>query len=225
MTQSASSKFSTACRRCPRLAGFLGDVRRKHPDYHARPVPSFGEDRPRLLVVGLAPGLHGANRTGRPFTGDHAGLLLYRTLHRFGFASAPESLSAADGLRLIGCRITNAVRCLPPQNKPTGAEVRTCNPFLRAELAALPASAAVLALGSVAHSAVLAAAGLRQSDMRFQHGARHALPNACALFDCYHCSRYNTQTRRLTEPMFIEVIAAISRFIEETAGRDGAGAT
>jgi uracil-DNA glycosylase len=224
MIQSTSSKFSTACRRCARLADFLGDVRRKHPDYHARPVPSFGEDRPRLLVVGLAPGLHGANRTGRPFTGDHAGLLLYRTLHRFGFASAPESLSAADGLRLIGCRITNAVRCLPPQNKPTGAEVRTCNPFLRAELAALPASAAVLALGSVAHSAVLAAAGLRQSDMRFQHGARHALPNGCALFDCYHCSRYNTQTRRLTEPMFIEVIAAISRFVEETAGRDGAGA-
>lgn len=206
--------FTADCRRCARLAGFLDDVRREHPDYYARPVPSFGESSPRLLVVGLAPGLHGANRTGRPFTGDHAGLLLYRTLHRFGFASAPESISATDGLRLIDCRITNAVRCLPPQNKPNGAEVKSCNPYLRTELESLPAAAAILALGSVAHSAVLSAAGSRQSEIRFRHGGRHTLQNGCMLFDSYHCSRYNTQTRRLTESMFSDVFAAIRRFVD-----------
>jgi len=205
-----SIAFSVNCRLCPRLAGFLGEVREKHPAYHAKPVPSFGESRPRLLVVGLAPGLHGANRSGRPFTGDHAGILLYTTLHRHGFASRPESVSADDGLRLIGCRITNAVRCVPPANKPESAEVRRCNGYLAAELGELPPGAAILALGSVAHGAVLRALGLRARDHAFAHGAVHGLGEGGALFDSYHCSRYNTQTRRLTPQMFEAVFAAIA---------------
>ncbi len=198
------------CRRCPRLAGFLAEVRAEHPGYYARPVPSFGDDRPRLLVVGLAPGMHGANRTGRPFTGDHAGILLYATLHRHGFASGPGSVSADDGLRLSGCRITNAVRCLPPANKPEPAEVRQCNAYLEEELAALPQGAAVLALGNVAHGAVLRALGLKLREHPFAHGAVHLLVEGRALFDSYHCSRYNTQTRRLTPEMFEAVFAAIA---------------
>jgi uracil-DNA glycosylase family 4 len=162
-----------------------------------------------LLVVGLAPGLHGANRTGRPFTGDHAGILLYASLHRHGFATRPESVAADDGLRLNGCRITNAVRCVPPANKPEPAEVRRCNPFLAEELAELPQGAAILALGSVAHGAVLKALGLGLRDHPFAHGAVHSLGEGSALFDSYHCSRYNTQTRRLTAEMFDTVFAAI----------------
>jgi uracil-DNA glycosylase family 4 len=149
--------FDPDCRLCPRLAGFLDAVGSDYPDYHARPVPPFGDPQARLLIVGLAPGLHGANATGRPFTGDHAGIILYETLHRFGFASRPESVAADDGLMLHGCRITNAVKCLPPQNKPTGPEVRECNGFLAAELASLPGDAVVLALGKIAHDAVLSA--------------------------------------------------------------------
>lgn len=201
------------CRLCPRLAGFLGEVRAKHPGYHARPVPSFGEAHPRLLIVGLAPGLHGANRSGRPFTGDHAGILLYATLHRHGFASRPESVSADDGLRLLGCRITNAVRCVPPANKPEPAEVRRCNGYLAGELADLPPGAAILALGGVAHGAVLRALGLKAREHGFTHGALHPLDEGKALFDSYHCSRYNTQTRRLTPQMFDAVMAAIAKHI------------
>lgn len=203
------------CRLCPRLAGFLAGVRAKHPGYHARPVPSFGAARPRLLVVGLAPGLHGANRTGRPFTGDHAGILLYATLHRHGFASRPESLSADDGLRLVACRITNVVRCVPPANRPEPAEVRRCNPYLAEELAGLPPGAAVLALGSVAHGAVLRALGLKSAEHPFAHGAVHPLNEGRALFDSYHCSRYNTQTRRLTPRMFDAVLAAIAKHLRK----------
>jgi uracil-DNA glycosylase family 4 len=206
-------RFSTACTRCPRLAAHLAAVRREFPDYHARPVPSFGDQRPRLLIVGLAPGLHGANRSGRPFTGDYAGILLYRTLHRYGYASRAESVGANDGLKLLGCRITNAVKCLPPQNKPLPAEVRECNAYLRAELAALPADAAVLALGTVAHQAVLRGLGLRVSAFAFAHGAVHALPGAPRLFDSYHCSRYNTNTGRLTAAMFEQVFAAIAAYL------------
>lgn len=199
--------FDPGCRRCHRLAAFLGEVSARHPQYHAAPVPSFGEPAARLLVVGLAPGMHGANRTGRPFTGDHAGLLLYRTLHEFGFATGPESVSADDPLRLLDCRITNAVRCLPPANKPMPAEVRECNAYLVGELARVPRGGVVLALGAVAHSAVLSALGLKQSAHRFGHARRHALPGERLLLDSFHCSRYNTQTRRLTSEMFRAVFA------------------
>ena len=201
--------FSPDCRRCPRLAGHLAEVRAARPDYHARPVPPFGAARPCLLIVGLAPGMHGANRTGRPFTGDHAGILLYETLHRYGFSNQPEGAAVDDGLQLRGCRITNAVKCLPPQNKPTPEEVRVCNVYLRQEIAALPAGAAILALGRIAHDAVLRAAGARPADFPFGHAARHALPDERTLFDSYHCSRYNTQTRRLTPRMFYDVFEAI----------------
>ena len=197
------------CTACSRLAGFLGEVRAKHPDYHARPVAPFGDPKARLLVVGLAPGMHGANRTGRPFTGDYAGILLYETLHAYGFGSRPESVSADDGLLLSDCRITNAVKCLPPENKPEPAEIRTCNRFLAAELAAAPEVRVILALGLVAHKAVLMALGLRQSALAFAHGARHELPDGRVLIDSYHCSRYNTQTRRLTSADFSDVFRRI----------------
>jgi uracil-DNA glycosylase family 4 len=204
-------KFSADCRLCPRLAHHLDRVRAEHPDYHALPVPSFGATRPRLLVVGLAPGMHGANRTGRPFTGDHAGILLYETLHRFGFANRPSSTSRRDGLKLVRCRVTNAVKCLPPENKPAPAEVARCNPYLRQEITVLPAGAVVLALGVIAHDAVLMALGLRRARYRFGHGARHEMPRGLTLYDSYHCSRYNTQTRRLTPQMFRSVLAGIAR--------------
>jgi len=207
-------KFSPQCRDCPRLAGFLDEVGGKYPEYHARPVAPFGDPRARLLIVGLAPGMHGANRSGRPFTGDFAGILLYATLHKFGFASAPQSVSADDKLKLIDCRITNAVKCLPPQNKPELVEVKECNKYLAAEIAAMPKGGAVLALGTIAHQAVLMSAGVKPSQLPFRHGARHALPNGLALFDSYHCSRYNTQTRRLTAAMFEAVFADISDYLQ-----------
>lgn len=197
------------CTACPRLADYLTDIAGRWPDYHAAPVPSFGVAAPPLLVVGLAPGLHGANRTGRPFTGDYAGVLLYRTLHRFGFASAAESVAADDGLRLDGCRIVNAVKCVPPQNKPIGKEIANCNNYLRHELDAQPDQSVVLALGRIAHQAVLRALGLRAAHYAFAHGARHELSQGRVLFDSYHCSRYNVQTRRLTEAMFINVFEAL----------------
>jgi uracil-DNA glycosylase family 4 len=197
------------CVSCPRLAGFLAEVRSKHPAYHARPVRPFGDPRARLLIVGLAPGMHGANRTGRPFTGDYAGILLYETLHKFGFANRPDSVSRDDGLELIDCRITNAVKCLPPENKPELTEIRTCNRFLARELAASPEARVILALGLVAHKAVLMALGMKQSACEFCHGARHALPDGRIMIDSYHCSRYNTQTRRLTTADFHDVFRKI----------------
>jgi uracil-DNA glycosylase family 4 len=203
-------RFSEKCRACPRLAAHLAIVRARHPGYHARPVAPFGDERARFLVVGLAPGMHGANRTGRPFTGDFAGELLYATLHRHGFASQPHGRSADDGLKLYDCRVTNAVKCLPPQNKPNPLEVVRCNGYLRDELALLPAGAAILALGRIAHAAILKALSLRQRAYPFAHGARFRLPGELALHDSYHCSRYNTQTKRLTTAMFDEVIGAIA---------------
>jgi uracil-DNA glycosylase family 4 len=200
-----------ACTDCPRLAGFLAEVRQRHPDYHARPVAPFGDEKARLLVVGLAPGMHGANRTGRPFTGDYAGILLYETLHRYGFADRPTSVSVDDGLRLIDCRITNAVKCLPPANKPEPCEIRTCNRFLADELRTSPEARVVLALGQIAHKAVLTAVGLKQSALPFGHAVRHELPGGRILIDSYHCSRYNTQTRRLTTADFCNVFEAIRR--------------
>jgi len=202
-------RFDPDCRACPRLANFLDEVRARHLDYHARPVPAFGDPKPGLLIVGLAPGLRGANRSGRPFTGDYAGVLLYRTLHQFGYASAPESVSVDDGLRLIGCRITNAVKCLPPANKPEPAEIRECNRFLAAELADLPEQASILALGQIAHQAVLRALNLRLKDYPFGHASDHRLPDGRRLVSSYHCSRYNTQTRRLTPEMFAAVFTMI----------------
>ncbi|MCP5279300.1 MAG: uracil-DNA glycosylase [Thiobacillus sp.] len=203
----------TACEACPRLAGFLAQARATHPGYFCRPVPPFGNPDPRLLIVGLAPGFHGANRTGRPFTGDYAGVLLYETLHAFGYASRPVSESADDGLELIGCRITNAVKCVPPENKPETTEIRQCNGYLKAELQALLPGTDILALGLIAHKAVLMALGLKQSAYAFGHGAEHALPSGHRLFDSYHCSRYNTQTNRLTPEMFRAVFSRIQQEI------------
>lgn len=209
-----SDRFNPQCRDCPRLAHHLDAIRTQYAQYHAAPVPAFGSNGARVLVVGLAPGLHGANRSGRPFTGDYAGILLYATLHRFGFASRAVSSSSEDGLELLDCRVTNAVKCLPPENKPIGAEVRTCNRYLAAELATVPRGGAVLALGTIAHRAVLMAMALPPNRFPFRHGAVHSLPGQRALFDSYHCSRYNTQTRRLTEAMFEAVLGAVRDHIE-----------
>lgn len=208
----ATELFDAKCRRCPRLAKHLAQSRKDHPDYHSAPVPAFGDADPRLLIVGLAPGMHGANRTGRPFTGDHAGIILYRTLHEHGFASAPES-DLGDDLSLTEARITNAVKCLPPANKPVGAEINNCNRFLTAELNALSRPVVVLALGGIAHRAVVRSLGLRQVDHAFGHAAEHAVDEGMTLIDSYHCSRYNTQTRRLTEPMFSAVFVRIRQIL------------
>ncbi|MBT6208508.1 MAG: uracil-DNA glycosylase [Woeseia sp.] len=199
--------FDRDCRACPRLAEFLDTVKKKYPDYYCRPVPSFGDQEARLLIVGLAPGMHGANASGRPFTGDHAGILLYETLHEFGFATHPQSDSASDDLKLINCRITNAVKCLPPDNKPVGAEINTCNHFLANEIDAMPANSLVFALGGIAHRAVVKAIGGRQADYKFTHAAEHNVENFFTMLDSYHCSRYNTNTRRLTADMFRAVFA------------------
>ena len=200
-----TATFCPDCTLCPRLASFLAATARKFPDYHCKPVAPFGEASPKLLIVGLAPGMHGANRTGRPFTGDFAGILLYESLHALGLSNAAVSVDRNDGLKLHGVRITNAVKCLPPENKPLPAEIRTCNQYLAAELAKLRSVTTVLALGTVAHDAVLVATGLKRSAAKFGHGNEHELPDGRLLIDSYHCSRYNTQTRRLTEAMFENV--------------------
>ena len=201
------------CRQCARLANFLDEVKTIHPGYFARPVPSFGASGTAFLIVGLAPGMHGANRTGRPFTGDYAGDLLYGSLHKFGFSSSANPLDEAGNanakLSLKNCRITNAVRCLPPQNKPDPGEIKSCNNYLIQELSMLPEGAAVMALGTIAHNAVMSAMQLRKTDYAFKHGAQHVLPNGATLFDSYHCSRYNTNTKRLTTQMFEDVIASV----------------
>jgi uracil-DNA glycosylase family 4 len=201
-----NNTFDPSCRRCPRLAAFLDAVRVEEPEYHCRPVPAFGDPQAQLLIVGLAPGRHGANRTGRPFTGDHAGILLYATLHKFGLASGPISTAADDGLRLLNARITNSVKCLPPANKPLPLEIKVCNDFLRAELEQSRSARVILALGAIAHTAVLRACGLPNGAHRFAHAAEHSLNGDRVLLDSYHCSRYNTQTRRLTTSMFEGVI-------------------
>ncbi|HLD13853.1 MAG TPA: uracil-DNA glycosylase [Burkholderiales bacterium] len=207
--------FDPDCRLCPRLARHLARVRHTHPDYHARPVAAFGDSRARLLVVGLAPGMHGANRTGRPFTGDYAGILLYRTLHRFGFSTDAVATSRRDGLKLKNCRITNAVKCLPPENKPTPAEAKTCRRYLTSELTALKQRSVVLALGTVAHQSVLRAFALKLAAYPFRHGGCYVLPNGLWLLTSYHCSRYNTQTRRLTPAMFEAVVRTAKRLLQK----------
>ena len=170
-----STVFDRECRACDRLATFLDDVNERYPEYYCKPVPPFGDPDARFLIVGLAPGMHGANATGRPFTGDHAGILLYQMLHKYGFSSRDHSEAADDGLTLINCRITNAVKCLPPDNKPVGAEINTCNEFLANELGTLPKGAVVMALGGIAHRAIVKAMGLRQADYKFGHAALHDL--------------------------------------------------
>jgi uracil-DNA glycosylase family 4 len=214
---SADAAYDPSCRRCARLAQFLDAVAADHPSYWCKPVPPFGDRHARLVIVGLAPGMHGANASGRPFTGDYAGILLYETLHAYGFASTPQSTSRTDVLRLRDCRITNAVKCLPPQNKPVPAEIGACNAYLRAELATLPRGAAVLALGRIAHDAALRALGVAPAKLAFAHGAFHPLANGIALFDSYHCSRYNTNTRRLTPSMFRAVFDAIAAHLGRSA--------
>ena len=206
--------FDKDCRACPRLANFLDEVNGRYPDYYCRPVPPFGNADARFLIVGLAPGMHGANRTGRPFTGDHAGILLYQMLHKYGFSSRDCSKSADDGLVLKDCRITNAVKCLPPDNKPVGAEINTCNSFLESELELMPQGSVVMALGGIAHRAVIKSRGLRQADHKFAHAAVHDLGDF-KLLDSYHCSRYNTNTRRLTEAMFDAVFAEVRELLQD----------
>lgn len=210
-----TNEFNEHCIECPRLSQFLADVKVKYPTYYAKPVPPFGDPTAQFLIVGLAPGMHGANKTGRPFTGDHAGILLYETLHQFGFSTAPTSLASTDDLQLLNCRITNAVKCLPPENKPETSEIVKCNQYLAAELNALPAHAIILALGNIAHLAVLKALKLKVGDYKFAHAARHSLPNGFVLYDSYHCSRYNTQTKRLTVAMFQQVFATIAQELKE----------
>ncbi len=195
------------CPLCPRLVAYRTANRAEHPDWFNAPVPSFGGTQARLLVVGMAPGVRGANRTGRPFTGDHAGILLYQTLLQFGFARGEYRADPADGLELQDCRIVNAVRCVPPANLPVPAEIKACNQFLAAELAAMPRLRVVLVLGLLAHAAVLRAMGVRQALFKFQHGAFHGLEHGVMLANSYHVSRYNTNTGRLTQAMFEAVVA------------------
>jgi uracil-DNA glycosylase family 4 len=203
--------FDIDCRKCSRLAEFLTQVKTEYPEYHAAPVPPFGEPGARVLVVGLAPGMHGANATGRPFTGDHAGILLFETLYRHGFCNKPNGTSGDDGLQLIDCRITNAVKCLPPANKPTPAEITECNPFLSADLSMMPRPAVIVALGRIAHAAILKSLQFRQADFSFGHGNVHEIDAQRWLIDSYHCSRYNTQTKRLSGEMFSQVFAEARR--------------
>jgi uracil-DNA glycosylase family 4 len=209
--ESLPELYDPNCARCPRLASYLASSRTRYPDYWSRPVAAFGDSDPRILIVGLAPGLHGANRSGRPFTGDYAGILLYETLHSLGLASQPTGVAADDGLKLISARITNAVKCAPPDNKPNPDEIRRCNAFLKAEIARLSSVRVFVALGRIAHDAVLMALELKRSEFVFAHGQEHDLgPSAAGgryLIDSYHCSRYNTQTRRLTPEMFKSVLS------------------
>ena len=200
------------CPLCPRLHGFIAQWRLREPGWHNAPVPSFlppqGEDAVRLLVVGLAPGLRGANRTGRPFTGDYAGDLLYGTLGRFGFARGEFQARPDDGLELIETAITNAVRCVPPENKPVGAEIATCRQFLAPTIDRFPRLEAIVTLGTIAHQSTVRALGQRVAAFPFRHGARHEV-GGITLFPSYHCSRYNTNTGRLTEAMFVDVCEAV----------------
>jgi uracil-DNA glycosylase family 4 len=198
------------CPLCPRLVAYREATRAQHADWFNGPVPSFGPENARLLLVGMAPGVSGANRTGRPFTGDHAGILLYHTLIKYGFASGTYLADPADGLQMRDCRITNAARCVPPQNKLTGTEIATCNRFLVRELS-LPGTRAVLAIGGDAHGAILRALGLKANALKFVHGAVYTLPNGLILADSYHVSRYNTSTRRLTTEMFEAVVADLAQ--------------
>jgi uracil-DNA glycosylase len=206
----ASPEPSKTCPLCPRLVAFRRANERAHPDWFNGAVPSFGPDSARLLIVGLAPGLKGANRTGRPFLGDYAGELLYRTLLKVGLARGRHDVAAPQDLELVDCMISNAVRCVPPQNKPTPAEIATCRQFLIGRIAALPRLRSLLAIGRIAHEGILDALRFKRRDFPFMHGARRELPNGLVLFDSYHCSRQNTNTGRLTTSMFEAVLAEVA---------------
>ena len=206
-TTEATPEPAKSCPLCPRLVAFRQANRDAHPDWFNGAVPSFGPDGARLLIVGLAPGLKGANRTGRPFLGDYAGELLYRTLLKVGLARGRHDVAAPEALELVDCMISNTVRCVPPQNKPTPAEIATCRQFLIGRIAALPRLRSLLAIGRIAHDGILDAFALKRRDFPFAHGARHALPNGLVMFDSYHCSRQNTNTGRLTTAMFEAVLA------------------
>lgn len=197
------------CDRCPRLRNFLLELRETYPDYYNAPVPSFGDPNPELLIIGLAPGMHGANQTGRPFTGDWAGDLLYSAISKYGFSRGTYGATADDGLKLKGAMITNAVRCLPPQNKPVGAECNNCRPFLTDQINGLPSLSTLLCLGKISHDNTLRALGLRLKDYPFGHGVKYEVASGLTLFSSYHCSRYNTNTKRLTEEMFFQVFSDI----------------
>ena len=213
VTSSQTEQFDPTCCRCRRLSQYLDQLRQDYPDYYCRPVAPFGDPDARLLIVGLAPGKHGANATGRPFTGDHAGILLYQTLHKFGYANKAQSQGIGDGLVLKNCRITNAVKCLPPQNKPSNKEINECTSYLRAELGSCVQGTVVLALGAVAHKAVLKTFELTQAKFPFKHGQTHRINQHLTLVDSYHCSRYNTQTGRLTTRMFEHVFQDIKSLL------------
>lgn len=200
------------CPRCPRLVAFRHDNQRAYPDFFNAPVPTWGDKHPGLMIVGLAPGLKGANRTGRPFTGDFAGDLLYATLEKFGLATGHYQQRPDDGLELRNVLIANAVRCVPPQNKPTGDEIKTCRPFLGAAIEH-HRPRAFLALGRIAHDSLLSTLGEKRSKFAFGHGAEHQLSNGATLFDSYHCSRYNTNTGVLTTAMFEDVVARAAKAI------------
>ena len=213
----AASRFEEPpldCPRCPRLVAFRHELQGQYPDWKNAPVRSFGDIDASLLIVGLAPGMKGANRTGRPFTGDYAGDLLYETLLDFGFARGSYAAAPDDGLELVDCLITNAVRCVPPENKPTPAEIGTCRPFLVSRLAASEGARAIMALGRIAHDSTLAAFEARKAAFPFAHGAQHKVREPFVLFDSFHCSRYNTNTGRLTRQMFRDVFAAIRAHLE-----------
>lgn len=197
------------CQLCPRLAAFRAENRITYPDKFNAPVPSFGHESAKLLIVGLAPGLKGANFTGRPFTGDFAGELLYSTLIKYGLAKGEFKARADDGLKLINTRITNAVRCLPPENKPTGPEINACMPYLQSQIDTMPNLKVILSLGLVSHNTVLKARGEKLSAFKFVHNAAHDLGDGLLLIDSYHCSKYNTSTKRLTEQMFHDVFESI----------------
>lgn len=205
----AASEPANPCTLCPRLHAFIAEQKPKYPDWHNGPVPSWGDPQGRLLIIGLAPGLRGANRTGRPFTGDWAGDLLYATLGKFGFSTGTYDARPDDDVRLHDAAITNAVRCVPPQNKPVGAEINTCNAFLRELITGMPQAKVLMALGRISHDATLKALGIRRADHTFGHNAIHRLPTGQVLIDSYHCSRYNTNTGRLTTEMFEAVFASI----------------
>jgi uracil-DNA glycosylase family 4 len=197
------------CQRCPRLTDYRTKQKKIFAEYHCLPVAGFGAADAKLLIVGLAPGLHGANASGRPFTGDASGDMLFATLHKYGFANQPNSTSSDDNMRLVDCRITNAVKCVPPQNRPRADEIKRCNSYLRAEMLQLRAGAVVLALGTIAHNSILKAMGLQQSLMRFAHLAEHQLTDQLSLIDSYHCSRYNINTGRLNQAMFEQVFKRV----------------
>jgi uracil-DNA glycosylase family 4 len=201
------------CARCPRLVAYRSALTERYPDWHNAPVRSFGPASARVLILGLAPGATGANRTGRPFTGDHAGTMLYATLAKFGFANDRFAADPGDGLELLDCMVSNAVRCVPPQNRPTPAEISTCRAFLGERVAALPRLRAIVCLGRIAHESALRTFGVRLAAHPFAHGARHDVAGL-ALFDSYHCSRYNTNTGRLTAPMFEAVFSDLRRYID-----------